>query len=231
MAIEIINPKTGTKKNVCGANRKDGSICMASPMPNGRCVFHGGKSPRGIDHPHFVHGRYSKYLPRNLLTKYIEAQEDDDLYSLRPEISLLDARIASLVEQLTMGDGSKFIEDIEKLLMTLQGFILVDEEDRTEEDLKVISDKLTGVLSEAKNERRRWQEIYDVIDNRRKLVESDRKRELEAQKYITEKQAQLMMQVIISVIRNNVDDPNILRRISTELDGLSALSIERKSWD
>lgn len=230
MSAELIDPRTGTKRLVCGQPLESGGVCMRRPMINGKCSGHGGKALRGPDHPSYKDGRHSKYLPRNLLTKYIESQEDDDLYSLRPEISLLDARMASLVEQLTMGDGSKLVEDIENVLMYLQGYLLVEEDKREESDLKGVKDGLVSVLHEAKNERRRWQEIYDVIDNRRKLVESDRKRELEAQKFITEKQAQLLMSVVISVIRNNVEDPHVLKRISTELDGISALSIESKPW-
>lgn len=62
------------KKRKCGARgNKTGKPCQqpagwgTSHPGEGRCKLHGGRSPRGIDHPRYSTGVYSAYAgPRNL---------------------------------------------------------------------------------------------------------------------------------------------------------------------
>jgi hypothetical protein len=48
-------------KNICAAKTRKGTACLRSPMRNGRCNLHGGKSLFWMAHPNYKHGRYSKY--------------------------------------------------------------------------------------------------------------------------------------------------------------------------
>lgn len=51
-------------EDLCGARTRAGGNCRRRPAPDRRrCNLHGGKSPRGAEHPRFKHGRYSKYRP------------------------------------------------------------------------------------------------------------------------------------------------------------------------
>lgn len=55
------------ENNLCGAKTRSGSPCKKAPITGmKRCANHGGKTPVGIDSPHFKHGRYSKYARSNL---------------------------------------------------------------------------------------------------------------------------------------------------------------------
>ena len=47
--------------NKCGAKTRRGTTCQRTPMENGRCSNHGGKSLQFVAHPNYKHGRYSKY--------------------------------------------------------------------------------------------------------------------------------------------------------------------------
>ncbi|MDQ3713824.1 MAG: hypothetical protein M3388_16610 [Acidobacteriota bacterium] len=49
------------KIKMCGAKTRRGTACRRSPMRNGRCSNHGGKSLLWFAHPNYKHGRYSKY--------------------------------------------------------------------------------------------------------------------------------------------------------------------------
>jgi hypothetical protein len=49
------------KLHNCGAKTRAETPCKRSPMHNGRCCNHGGKSLAGAAHPNYKHGRYSKY--------------------------------------------------------------------------------------------------------------------------------------------------------------------------
>jgi hypothetical protein len=101
------NPMPSRKPHaVCGARCRDGRACTQRPMANGRCKMHGGKTPGGIASPHFRHGRYSKYVPRNLRGAYETARADEELVSLRDELALLTVRITQLLQELSANPTS-----------------------------------------------------------------------------------------------------------------------------
>jgi hypothetical protein len=74
-------------------------------MPNGRCDFHGGKSPpAGPAHPAYKHGqRASRYaLAGALEGRYARHLEDLDYMALRDEMALVTAQIDALLEAGTL---------------------------------------------------------------------------------------------------------------------------------
>ncbi|WP_371823660.1 HGGxSTG domain-containing protein [Novosphingobium sp. CECT 9465] len=67
-SLIVTLPCAMCSRNPCGARRRDGGVCGARAMHNGRCHRHGGKSPgapRGADNPNWKHGRFS-VLPASL---------------------------------------------------------------------------------------------------------------------------------------------------------------------
>ena len=56
-----------TKRRYCRAKTRAGTPCRrpagwGTDHPGeGRCKLHGGKSPRGLLHPRYKHGKYAKY--------------------------------------------------------------------------------------------------------------------------------------------------------------------------
>ena len=86
----------------CTANcKRTGQACRNRPV-RGRtvCRMHGGKTPRGIAHPSFKSGRYSKDLPTNLAARYEESLKSDSLKSLLDDLSLCDLRISELLSRI-----------------------------------------------------------------------------------------------------------------------------------
>lgn len=48
------------ERTICGAKTRSGPPCRRAPTPGRtRCNLHGGKSPRGKDHPRYSHGYYT----------------------------------------------------------------------------------------------------------------------------------------------------------------------------
>src|SRR5688500_15140239 len=87
--------------NACGARTRYGGPCRQPAMrTNGRCRMHGGKTPSGLASPNLLHGRYSKDLPTQLLTRFEEALEDRELLSLRQDVGLLDAMITQKLAEM-----------------------------------------------------------------------------------------------------------------------------------
>lgn len=91
------------QKNICGAKRKraDGQICQLPPAKGRtRCRFHGGHSPIGPASATWKNGRYSKYFPTGLRTKYQAFLHDPTRLNLDHEIATCDTHMTELLTEL-----------------------------------------------------------------------------------------------------------------------------------
>ena len=179
-------------------------------MTNGRCRMHGGKTPGGVASPSFKTGRYSKYLPSRLTERYQAALDDRELLVLRDEIALVDARISDLLQRAETGDSAEFWEDLQKTIDACD---------------KVPIDPMPAVrelVQHASEHYSTWSSVQIALEQRRRLVESERKRLVEAQQIITVEQAMALLAAVVEVIRGHVTDRETLAAISQAVRQLMA---------
>jgi hypothetical protein len=83
----------------CTAKAKSTQERCAKHAMKGRnvCMFHGGKTKKGINHPNFKQGRYSKSSPDRLYEPYNASLSDKQRHDLRDEIALSEAMLDDLV--------------------------------------------------------------------------------------------------------------------------------------
>lgn len=137
------------------------------------CYMHGGKSPRGLASPQTTHGRYSQDIPTRLAGRYLASQSDPDLLNLKSEISLVDARLAELLQQVQHIDNPMI-----------------------------------------------WESIQPMIEQRRKLVESEAKRRVQMQDMISSERAILLISAIAQIVMRHVDDTATRAAISADIGAL-----------
>jgi molecular chaperone GrpE (heat shock protein) len=112
---------------------------------------------RGINHPNFKTGRFSKDLPKGLRRKYDDAVTGEQFLSHAPELRLIDARTNELLESLNEpGDHQKTWK---KILAQIEARRkLVDSEQRrlkdtghmmSVEELLVVNDYLVKAVKSA----------------------------------------------------------------------------------
>jgi hypothetical protein len=78
----------------CGAKKRNGQPCTQYPVTGKkRCRMHGGTSLRGIAHPAYRHGRFSKVLPEGLRQRYESSEFGQTLLSHEDDIRLLDVQL------------------------------------------------------------------------------------------------------------------------------------------
>lgn len=171
------------------------------------CHLHGGKSVRGISHPRYVNGRYSKDLPAALLNRYLQSLEDPRALDLRNELALVDVRIGQLLEMLDGAGPSLHWRQLELILDS-------DEED----DVKLA--QLSSAIRTGSSDWQRWNEVFSAIEKRQKLVESERRRAVEMQQMITADQLSLLLGALVDVIRKHVTDRDQLIALSTDISRL-----------
>lgn len=184
------------------------------------CHIHGGKTPAGVASPHFKTGRHSKHMPGRLLERYEEALADGDLLNLRSEIALIDTRIAMLIEMLDQGDfGARWLQ----LKQTYQ----LMAQSATAKDLgagKAAFEVLGDLIQTGADEVLTWSQISDVVEQRRKLVETERKRLVDSQQFLTTEEAMLLVSAVVSLIKKRVHDRQILAEIQADVIQLMSQS-------
>src|SRR5690606_13959819 len=67
--VKVIYTNEGGTQ-VCSAVKRSGYICATTAIyENGRCKYHDGNVPSGLEHSSVKSGRYSKKLPERLLQR------------------------------------------------------------------------------------------------------------------------------------------------------------------
>jgi hypothetical protein len=201
------------QKERCGALKRDGALCTLEPTGvGGRCRMHGGLTPSGVFSPVATHLEKSRYAPsKRLMERYSLAANDPEMLSLREDIALLDARISDVLSRVDTGESGHLWKALKDAW--------------TEAELSIDADPITQMRAMAKlgelidrglADTVAWGEITASLQQRRKLVESERKRMVETQQMITSTQALVMINQLSTAIMTHVSDPHARAAIATE---------------
>ena len=162
--------------------------------------MHGGTSLRGLASPSFKTGRYSKYLPPQLQERYAEAASDPELLALRSEIALVDARITDLLGRVdTAESGEKW-----RLLKGLREVIREAGKQKDQEAGNRAVAEILSIIDEQAGDFEAWAEIMDLIEGRRRLVESEQKRLVSMRQIVTAEEATMLVMTTASSVRDHV---------------------------
>jgi len=189
---------------------------MGHAMTNGRCRIHGGLTPSGAASPHFRTGRRSKYLPERLLTKYQETQDDPDLIELRDEVNLVDLRVNELLEGLGKGAATVLWTELAErfaVYMRLKNSYTEADRMKADDALMAIDDLVCRGVSDSRS----WAEIFALVEQRRKLSESEVKRLNTMGQLITTEKVMALIHAVGASVRKHVTDPKVLQNVQREL--------------
>lgn len=181
--------------------------------------MHGGKSKRGAEHGQFKTGKYSKYMPKELLSVYGEMKDDPQLLSLRSEIALMDALLSSLLPKLDTGESGESWDKVKDLVKTARrGY--------KSESLATLEDAL-DTMEDLANQRilhyETHKEIKATVDTRRKLVEAETKITMQQDKAISVEQLMLFVTQVLGVIQEVVKDQKQQYAIAVKLQEFISL--------
>lgn len=191
-----------------------GRQCRRTVVPTYNvCDLHGGKTPRGVDSPHFKTGKFSKSLPDRLAVNYEQALSNPDIVSLKEEIALVDAHMLELVEKLRTGGDSTNT-------WRLLGDTLMRFRSAKRDDVKAgFLDQILKLIEQGITESMIWDDIYESIAQRRRLVDTEYKRMVQYGHMLNIEQLMSIIGALLSVIKRYVDR-DTYSKISGELRGL-----------
>jgi len=202
----------------CNAHRADGSYCKGWPMRNGigKCHRHGGKSVSGPVHKMFKHGRLSKHLPDRLIPKFMDAIQDGDILSLMQEVALIDTRTAELLAGLSEEDGTLVWRRMKAAKNAYQKYLASRHEGRAQEQME----RIFAMIDEGASEHERWKALLELTEQRRKTVESERKRLIETQQMMTSKEAMTMLSVFMDLATKYIPTQEGRKGLAHDIDSI-----------
>lgn len=238
-------------QRICGSRRtswpRNTAPCQSVfIMPNGRCRKHGGDTPRGIASVHYKgvnpdYGRYGKALPQRLGALWEESRSDPVKLELEDDISLVLVRINELISKLDAGESGSLWREALSTFEEFEQAQRLMQEGRRNKDESVIA-KASTSAAEALTKHRTilkrgaadyavWQEIVDLIEQRRKLVESQRKRQIEQLEMVATEQVLFYVYELARAIKahaENILPPEyqkpLLQEVAKELRKLDSAS-------
>ncbi len=186
-------------------------------MQNGRCRLHGGKTPNGAALPQFKNGKHSKYMPTRLLERYRDGVADPELLSLRSDIALTDARLSDVLERVDTGESGDAWKQAKEAYKVMTSGKPGDE--------GIGKLLLWQIIDKGLADYAAWHEVGDLLEQRRRIVESEQKRLVAAQQMISTEQAMSFVTAIVDSVRRNVQDRDALTAISMDISKLISVPI------
>lgn len=202
-----------------GGRNSKGEPCGKYPLAGRtRCKKHGGAALRGATHPSFKHGRYSKDLPSRMQESYQAAANDPELLNQSAEIALVDARIADVMKRVDTGETGATWKLVKSSFAQLKKSMSEGDHDGVAEALNT----LNKAINKGSSDYAAWSEIVNLVERRRKIVESERKRLVEMNQYITAQQGMTLVAALVDSCRRHITDHSQLQAIVNDLTRLTS---------
>jgi hypothetical protein len=231
-------PRDSEGNPICGGKLRGGKLgahgdglCHKSPLINGRCMWHGGKSLAGPASPRYIHGRNSRYpfikvpemskydgaLSSNLQEAYLRSLNDDNRLALDNEMAVIDARLIDLMKRIDVDMSRTTWEDAKNAVESLAVAARTGDQRVAAEKLA----QLRSLFAHGNQDFELWEAYLKATEQRRKLVETEQKRLVLAQQTMTSQQAMTFLNNIVAVIKIHVSDPIILSAIARDVARLT----------
>ncbi len=175
--------------------------------------MHGGATPRGVASANYKHGRYSSDLPTRMVANYEELRTDPDYLELGDEIAVTDSRIRDLMQMSGAGESKNRWGKLQKTWVKLQAKISAGDDSARREFSELITNSLNDFAI--------WNEISELFEQRRRLVETQRKCMIDSQNYVSSEKAFLLIGAVMKSIKNHIKDREILQLIGSEIRQLT----------
>jgi cell pole-organizing protein PopZ len=151
---------------------------------------------------------------------YERSMTDETLLALTNEIHLLDARLADLLAKVDSGESGTVWQRLTAANAELNRARTANDNDQIVATIREIQ----GLISRGSHDSAAWAAVERVIQQRRRLVESERKRAVELGTIMTSQQAMMAFSRLFQVIKANIHDRDVLQKITDVFYELDAES-------
>jgi len=198
----------------CKAKSKQtGERCRCNAMKGMEvCYHHGGASLKGIASPSFKHGKYSRYMPKQLAPVFEAVIEDPDLLALNVDIASHEARIDQLFQSIEGGNpGEMWVQALREWTGLWEATARGDAR-----DIMKHRNRIDTLLREGAGDVEVWGLILSASEQKRKLVETETKRREKMREYVRAEEAAYYYRALAMAVKRHVDDRDKLSSIADE---------------
>lgn len=165
-----------------------------------RCRIHGGKSLGGVASATYRHGRYSRFLPKDLRRRYDASKRDAELLSHQPDLRLVDVHLQELLKQL---DGKETVLALSEARRIFGEFEFARKQEN-HEDMDAHLEALRNVFTVGVPNETVWEDIRDVLELRRKILDTENRRIRESQTTMSSEQVLAVINYVADVLHRSV---------------------------
>lgn len=212
----------GYKRVSCGAIKKDGTKCNAIAMGNGKCYYHGGKTPNQLasasagTSPNNS-GKYTHYLDRSLQGRYQQSLSDPELLALRDEVALIELRIAEVSARLKSAGSSEVWSNLVQTVNRLESALSAGNADKIGELIReTISLVRSGNAIESN-----WADLFAAISRKGTISELQHAREQKLHQTMSVADVLALVQAVAQSVQLHCTDRNQRRAIQLELQRIT----------
>lgn len=148
-----------------------------------------------------------------MAARYQEAQDDPELLAMRAEVALIDARLIDVLSRVDTGESGSLWAELQKAWHTYQ---TGPPEKRLEAE-----GRISDVISDGAGDYEAWEDVRSLIDQRSRLVASERQRLVQMQQFITAERAMTFVAAVMASVRRHVSDRSALASIAADLGALA----------
>lgn len=220
----------------CGSplRKRPGRFCIKSPLKGKqKCRLHGGRSPSGIAHYNWKHGMYSGALKGlSLATHYDHARKNPAIVQNIEQIALVDARVFDLFDQLKAGESQSAWQRVREATERLDDAYGTLREAQRTKDIAAMMSSLDaiGTATEALRAATEagtqglatWDAITAQIYLRKKLVDSESRRQKDAQEMLSKERVMAIVGLVAQSVYRHVDNVQQRQGIVNDLRVLIA---------
>lgn len=198
---------------VCGAKTRDFNPpnrfkrCRQDKIDSDtkRCRQHGGMSDRGAASHSFKTGEYSEYMPHALGERLENFMNDPTISSLREDLALADTRLSMKLEEIEGMETGQRWEELEERAAELDVALRNDDPATANQALREIQ----RIIQEGAEEKEHWDEIFDIMEQKRKLAETENKRIKASSNTLTPEEASMLIDVMVQLMKDVVEEHDV----------------------
>ena len=183
-------------------------------MENGRCKLHGGMSLKGLAASNYQGKGHSRYMPPVFKDAFDEALADPDLLDLSKDVATQEAVIVDLLRSLEKGEAPT------RLVGRIRDHWRLFWEATGREDQQAVAsyrESIGTMLGQAATVANTIDRIMAAQEAKRKLVDTEDKRQERRRNYITQDQARFHYMSLALAVKNaaeeHIDDDKLRRKL------------------
>jgi hypothetical protein len=202
--------KPPPEKQCTATSKRTGERCEAWTVRGSHvCYHHGGRSLVGPASPAWRDGSRSKYLPiftDEDIEHYERVRNGAELLELSDEVAALDTLILRELKRAKVGEGTQLWKELGEAWSRFEDAQAAGEAGRASSALN----RLRSIIKEGAMRAGAQLEAKDLMERKRKMSESERKRILEGQQVLRATEALTFAARVSAIVR---------RRISEQIGG------------